>query len=338
MKYAAIYGLILLLATCSTTNNDTIYWINSYRVDCVGVGPMKCLLIQKGEKITEGEWQNFYAKIEGFEYEPGFIYKLNVKEEQLENVPADGSSIKYTLVKILEKKEDLKFLLNGRWDAVKIADTVIKIPRIRGAGVVPQIQFDLDVMQIAGTDGCNNFTGSIQQIGDTSIEWGPLASTRKMCVDMTIADAFAEALNKVKQYTLDANKLILSDADGNELLELVKATEAKVLLNDIWVAEWVDGESVSDQNTAPRLEINSSTMKAIGNDGCNNFNGKITLLTNTELTFGPIAGTRKMCPEMSIPDKFNGALSLTRSYKISNLKLTLLNEQDKALMILKKVD
>jgi hypothetical protein len=40
---------------------------------------MQCLLIQEGENMVEGEWQNFYAQIDGFDYEPGFIYKLRVE-------------------------------------------------------------------------------------------------------------------------------------------------------------------------------------------------------------------------------------------------------------------
>jgi len=53
--------------------------VNSYKVDCTGVRPMQCLLIQEGENMVEGEWQNFYAQIDGFDYEPGFIYKLRVE-------------------------------------------------------------------------------------------------------------------------------------------------------------------------------------------------------------------------------------------------------------------
>jgi len=338
MKNLLFIGIVLFFVACNPAQKDTIIWVNSYRVDCVGVGPMKCMLVQKGETMEEGQWQNFYSKIEGFEYEPGYIYKLKVKEEQLENAPADASSIKYTLVEILEKKEDNKLALNGSWDAAKINGAIIKLPRTRGAGVIPQVHIDIAKMEVSGIDNCNNFTGTISKLGESTIEWGQLAATQKMCPDMAIADAFNKALNAVKKYYFENNSLIFTDEAGTELLEFRKGTEAKILLNDIWVAEVVDGTAVADQGKAPRLEINSSTLEVMGTDGCNSLSGKISVLSNTELVFAPLAVTRKMCLDMTIPDKFNEAILKVRSYKISNLKLTLLDEQGKVLVVLKKVD
>ncbi|WP_167619582.1 META domain-containing protein [Maribellus sediminis] len=338
MKNTVVFGIILMLFACNPKEKAEIYWVNSYKVDCVGVGPMKCMLIQKGEALEDGAWQNFYSKIEGFEYEPGFIYKLKVKEEQLENVPADASSIKYILVEVLEKREDARLGLNGSWEALKIKGSVIKLPRTRGAGVLPQLFIDITKMQISGIDNCNNFTGSISKLGESTIELGPLAATQKMCPDMAIATAFNKALQAVKQYKLSENTLTFMDENGTELLEFTKGTEAKILLNDIWVAEVVDGVAVSDQDNAPRLEINSTELTVSGTDGCNNITGKITTLTNTELVFGTLAGTKKMCMDMNIPDKFNKLIQKVHAYKIANLKLTLLDEKGEVLAILKKTD
>ncbi|WP_319500381.1 META domain-containing protein [uncultured Draconibacterium sp.] len=338
MRYTIVFAIILLLAGCNPAEKASIYWVNSYKVDCVGVGPMKCMLVQKGETPDPGKWTNFYSKIEGFEYEPGFIYKLKVKEEQLENVPADASSIKYTLVEVLEKREDGKLALDGIWDALKINGSVIKLPRSLGAGVLPNLQINIREMQITGIDNCNNFTGQITEIGESTIEFGTIAGTQKMCPDMTISKAFNEALNAVKKYKLKENNLVFTDNEGTELLEFTKGTEAKILLNDIWVAEIVDGETVADAATAPHLEINSKEMKAMGTDGCNNFTGEITTLTNNELVFGPLAGTRKMCPDMTVADKFNKLIPQVRSYKIANLKLTLFDGKGEVLMVMKKVD
>jgi heat shock protein HslJ len=338
MKNTLFLGIILLVFACNPKQKTETFWVNSYRVDCVGVGPMKCMLIQKGETLEEGEWQNFYSKIEGFEYEPGFIYKLKVKEEQLENVPADASSIKYILIEVLEKKEDNKLALNGSWDAVKINGSIIKLPRSRGAGVIPQMQIDLAQMQISGIDNCNNFSGKINKLGDTNIELGQLARTQKMCPDMSISKAFNDALNGVKKYQWKDNNLLFTDEAGTELLEFSKGTEAKVLLNDIWVAEIVDGETVTDAAKAPQLEIHSADMEVMGSDGCNNLTGKINTLTNSELVFGTLAGTNKMCIDMTIPDKFNKLIPRVRTYKIANLKLSLMDEQGKVLAVLKKAD
>ncbi len=96
----------LLLVSCGKTSTDDsqIYWVNSERVQCVGVGPMECLQVKRSE---EGTWQNFYSNIEGFDFEPGFIYKISVRETEIppDQVPADASSIRYELIEIIEKEK-----------------------------------------------------------------------------------------------------------------------------------------------------------------------------------------------------------------------------------------
>lgn len=74
--------------------------VADHRQDCVGVGPQKCLLVK-----TDGstDWELFYSGIEGFVYEEGYEYQLLVKREKIKNPPADGSSIRYTLIETVEK-------------------------------------------------------------------------------------------------------------------------------------------------------------------------------------------------------------------------------------------
>lgn len=69
-------------------------------VDCTGVAPMQCMQVKR---TPEGEYELFYAPIEGFEYEEGYEYELLVEVTQVENAPSDGSSLKYTLVEVVSK-------------------------------------------------------------------------------------------------------------------------------------------------------------------------------------------------------------------------------------------
>jgi hypothetical protein len=61
--------------------------------------------VQKGESLT-GDWTYFYDVIEGFVYEPGYIYRIEVEERKIprEQVPADASSMSYRLVRVIEKR------------------------------------------------------------------------------------------------------------------------------------------------------------------------------------------------------------------------------------------
>jgi uncharacterized protein DUF4377 len=68
--------------------------------ECVGEGTRKCLQV----RASEGEaWRNFYAKIEGFEYEPSYAYELRVEVTRAAQPPADGSSLRYRLLEVVSK-------------------------------------------------------------------------------------------------------------------------------------------------------------------------------------------------------------------------------------------
>lgn len=85
----------------SLTGPDVItLFVGPRKVDCVGVGPRTCL--QTRESPSE-EWTLFYDAIEGFEFEPGFVYELRVAVYEVDPVAADGSSRRYVLREIVSK-------------------------------------------------------------------------------------------------------------------------------------------------------------------------------------------------------------------------------------------
>ena len=79
---------------------STLY-IDSNLTECVGAAKQKCMLVRED---PTSDWEFFYDQIKGFEYQQGYEYKLTVNVTETENPPADASSLKYSLVDILEKK------------------------------------------------------------------------------------------------------------------------------------------------------------------------------------------------------------------------------------------
>lgn len=105
LKGAAPALALFAMTQCTTTtgaraSDEKTFIVGPQTADCTGVAPMKCLQVK--EKASDS-WTNFYSNIEGFTYEPGYEYVLKVKTENIANPPADGSSIKYTLVKQVSK-------------------------------------------------------------------------------------------------------------------------------------------------------------------------------------------------------------------------------------------
>ncbi|MEN3159660.1 DUF4377 domain-containing protein [Alkalimonas sp. NCh-2] len=69
--------------------------VGPYQQDCVGVAPMRCL-------VVDGSF--FYQSIEGFDFVPGYQYQLLIEREQRftpETVPADASLYHYRLVEVI---------------------------------------------------------------------------------------------------------------------------------------------------------------------------------------------------------------------------------------------
>lgn len=69
-----------------------------------------------------------------------------------------------------------------------------------------------------------------------------------------------------------------------------------------------------------------------GNLGCNSFHGRATVSGST-LTFGPLASTRKMCPEpeMKLERVLLGVLEGKTSYEIDHRSLSIEAESGKGL-------
>lgn len=118
------------------------------------------------------------------------------------------------------------------------------------------------------------------------------------------------------------------------------ADNAKLRLNDIWALEKIQGESISlvDGLQRPQLEIHLRDMKIIGNDGCNHFSGSISLLNESEITFGSVMGTRMFCQGIEFSKKFNSHINSVQSYVIKDLSLYLFDEQGSELLSFRKID
>lgn len=106
-NFVVLVSFIFLFSSCKETK--TIFIAGSL-ADCMGEAPQKCMLYK--ENPTD-DWLFFYDTIEGFEYKEGYIYEIEVAVTKIENPPADGSSLQYTLVKIVSKEKDTTVTLNS---------------------------------------------------------------------------------------------------------------------------------------------------------------------------------------------------------------------------------
>lgn len=88
------------ISLVNVSEDAQILFVAPARQACEGVAPQLCYVTT----VEGGEAQLFYEGIEGFEYEWGVFYKIVVETEEIENPPADASSIRYTLVDVLDEE------------------------------------------------------------------------------------------------------------------------------------------------------------------------------------------------------------------------------------------
>lgn len=224
MKLIISLLFITVVQTCQPIkpfNNEIIMWVNSMKTDCSGIGKMTCLKVQKNETLNlSGEWELFYSTVIGFEYESRFIYKLKVREEHLENVPSDASAIKYTLIKVLEKKEDKRLSIHDIWVLESLNGNTFEGDTINTR---PQIEINITKMRISGSDGCNNIAGSISKMDNEILEFGILTQTQMACPDMKTPMEFSKTLTETKSYKKVNTQLILLNESGEATLIFKKA-------------------------------------------------------------------------------------------------------------------
>ncbi len=134
-------------------------------------------------------------------------------------------------------------------------------------------------------------------------------------------------------------------ADGSSMkctmVEFISRTpDARLKLHNIYALESINGERVAIPSDLqqPSLEVNVTQGRIMGTDGCNNFNAKATIGIGGNIAIGPIAGTKKMCKSMKLPQDYTTALAEIKEYALRNGKLFLSDADGKILLRLRPVD
>ncbi len=180
--------------------------------------------------------------------------------------------------------------------------------------------------KVAGTDGCNRYTGSYTVDG-SNIKFGQLASTMMACPDpiMKQADAYQKALGQAATYKSDAKQLTLYDASGKELS--VFNAQSNDLASSSWIVIGYNNgkQAVVSTMAGTDLTANFGTDGMLtGNSGCNTYSASYKTDGN-KITIGPAATTKKACEQAVIDQEqqYLAALSTAATYRIDGNRLEL---------------
>lgn len=102
-----------------------------------------------------------------------------------------------------------------------------RLEDLAGLGVIDRAQATLafpEEGRVEGSGSCNRFSGSVDVRGD-EISFGPLATTRKACVEavMTQESRYLDALSRATGFTIEEPFLYVRVSDAEAPLRFVRA-------------------------------------------------------------------------------------------------------------------
>ena len=110
------------------------------------------------------------------------------------------------------------FRLNNIWAVVEVNGMKL-FPNDFKKGI-PRIEFHIKTESVMGSDGCNNFRGSIE-LQHLIIVFGPLAGTRMACPNMDKSDEITGAISGKKlAFEFDSEGFLLLMSGGKTVMKL----------------------------------------------------------------------------------------------------------------------
>jgi heat shock protein HslJ len=311
--------------TLTMQAQETKIFIGPDKVNCTGVAPMQCLQYKYAEQDS---WKMLYGGIDGFEHQSGYLYTLLISEQTILNPPADGSSIKRTLIKILEQKKiasDQAAMLQGKWllDAVRINDKMETVAKWQYTTEIKDGQIFAHL--------CNRLRGPVTVGNEGQFKAGPVVSTRMTCPQIAYESAFAKALENAKGYKVTGTEWMLMKGD-TILAVLKKAADPTQLLDkkSFVVTTLHDSTGTADMlATKAFMRFDLGKNRISGKGGCNNYFGSINLQFADALTgsiqFSNIGSTMMACPQyMDQEQKFYQLLAQVDKFEVKGNQLRLM--------------
>lgn len=195
-----IFGASFAISAQETDNTatETLIHIAPQTQECTGVGLQDCLIV----RFEDDDFLSyFYDSINGFEFEAGFEYTLNVSITERENPPADASSLQYDLIEVVQQFP--AGINNKLW----------QLQVLNGVEIEDPTQYDLILLDdgLAIQADCNRVRADIE-LEPFSIE--TTISTRAACAPDSLEGEYLQALNNAIMYSIENGELLIQNPEG----------------------------------------------------------------------------------------------------------------------------
>ncbi len=326
-------------------------WIGPELVDCVGVGPQQCMQVKTN---PDDDYGMFYDQIDGFEFEEGYEYELQILVEPVQDPAQDAAALKYTLVEVVSKTpaaatedqeaegETVEEAAEGAQTATPLAlegptwrlETFVDLEG-QPTESLPDTRVTITFAggEVSGSAGCNNYFGPYALDG-SSLSIGPVGSTMMACFPDEVVlqeTAYLANLGNVASYEIVDNQLHLLDADGQTILVFSEDVSPS-LMGTVWTVTGYNNGTGGVTSVVLDTEMTAVFAEVgivNGSAGCNSYRASYEA-DETNIQIGPAAVTRKMCAEpegiMEQEALYLAALEMAATYEIDGPSMDLYAE------------
>jgi heat shock protein HslJ len=289
------------------------------------------MCLQVKENLSEN-YTMFYDEIEGFCFAPGYEYVIKVREELVDNPPADASSKKWALVEVISKTGNITAaqLEGAKWHLdsfMNQGETMCVLPGTEVTAL-------FEAGRVSGNAGCNNYGGQYVVEGDNLTISG-VFSTLMFCAGNISEQesVYLANLQSAGSYNVSGNLLKIMDSNGTIVLTY-SVVQSLPLTGTEWsMLSYNNGRGglVSALAGTEITALFGMDGTLVGLAGCNRYTTSYEI-NDSAIEISPAATTRMFCsmPEgiMEQESEYLAALESATRYEIDGDQLVLFNGTD----------
>ena len=335
LKLSLLIGILLVASvfvSAQDSSEPVTVYVGPVMVDCEGVAPQKCMLVRESPNEPYGL---FYDQIEGFDYKEGREYELRVAVEEVENPPADASSLRYRLIEVVNSRLSLE---GNLWKADSYrngaGETVNTLPDTR---VTAQFRDG----QLNGNASCNNYFGNYTIDGQNIQISEQMGMTQQLCNPPEVAQQEGEYLSALlssRTFKVENEQAIMSDADGNVVVTFSLLKPVPLTDTNWTVLRYNNGRGgvTSVIRDTEITALFTTDGRLTGSGGCNNYSATYEVNGNNITIQPDMAMTMMACPEPQGVEQqereYLGAIAQATTFSIVDNELELRNSEGQRLV------
>lgn len=182
-------------SSCASSTQEII--VGPEQTFCKGSAGVKCYQVKKNDSLAE--WETLQGSIAGFDYEPGYIYTLEVYTKKADDDTINTSQ--YTLKRVLGKKKQEDKVPLGNFLVTEFKNENVLDHRI-------SMNFT-EEGQVNGKGVCNRYSGTFTATTLHRIKFSQAATTRMLCKEPALERDFFQTMSAVNKYSLEDQELKL---------------------------------------------------------------------------------------------------------------------------------